>query len=310
MKNLNYINPKNIALIGCIEKTDNNELEKNCLLLIKSLRKFGGFYKNIDVHLLQPTNNDITIDTKKLLDKYNVYYHKKISDYNQPDEKFNYTNMPITCNYFYETIRNNYEYFLWLDGDTIIIKEPLLLESENISFMFDNQFKKNKKYITENNKKFTIDNKCYDDLLKKLNYVEKYTAVNSWFIFGKSKNLFWKEWNNETKKILKNIKKIDRKKFLFFNHYDNFENRIEEISFPIIIKKLDIKQIIPKGIVLYKTPDHSSEIYERDQYDKEDWVIHYDKIDFFLKNKHINLYSIDIIKFIEIQTKIINYIYE
>tara|TARA_A100000171_G_C2128677_1_gene145205 strand:- start:160 stop:1095 length:936 start_codon:yes stop_codon:yes gene_type:complete len=309
MKNLNYILPNNIALIGCIEKTDNNELEKNCLLLIKSLRKFGGKYKDIDIHLLQPTNNNISKNTKKILDKYNVFFHKRVSEYNQPDVKFNYTNMPITCNYFYKTIRNKYNYFLWLDCDTLILNEPTLIKNQNISFMYDNEFKNKGKYIVKTNEKFNIDNICYADLLEKLNYKTKYTAVNSWFILGESKNLFWKEWNNETKKILKNIKKYNRTKFLFFNYYDNFENRIEEISFSIVIDKLKLKQVKPIGIVLYKTPDHRSEIYERDEYNIDDWVIHYDKIDKFLQNKKINQYPLCILKFIDKQTKIINYIY-
>ena len=112
------------------------------------------------------------------------------------------TNIPIACEYFYDNISVDYEYFLWLDGD-VLVKSKLLLPTINnndVMFIYNNEFysKEFNKYITFSSENYLYDHDCYINLTDKLGFKNKnFRATNSWIVYAKSKNNLWKEVDRE-----------------------------------------------------------------------------------------------------------------
>lgn len=284
---------KSIALIGAIEGTVTRRLEKDYLFFIKTLRKNGGRYKDIDIHLLQPTSYDILDSTKKELEKLNVKYYKSLSDYNQPHRDFNYTNMPIACEFFYENIREDYEYFLWVDGDVAVTNNIILppLDDDEISFIYNNEFydEQLEKYIIHNSKHFIDDKQSYEDLINRIGINKgNYTATNSWFIFAKSSLSFWKDWNILTRKYVDMVRTIGREVFRFAQTNINFENRIEEITMDIVISDNNFKRIYPNSIHTFNTPDLKNDNEYIEKYNPKAIFVHFDDI-MHVTNSRTNL---------------------
>lgn len=285
-----------IAIIGAIEGTASRILEKDYLLFIKTLRKNGGKYADIDVYLLQPTEHDILDSTLKELQKYNVYFIKEISDYNQPGREYNYTNKPIACNYFYNTIRDKYDYFLWIDGDVIVLDNfelPENLSENDIVFLHNNEFYDldSKKYIRHDSENFINDKECYSDLLHRIGAETKsYTATNSWFIYAPSNSLFWKEWNSLTREYIFKVSKYGKDKFKFAENGINFENRIEELTMDIIIHENKMNKISPSNIHTFNTPDLANSHDYVEKFNKDANCVHFDDITYLNQNLELKKY--------------------
>lgn len=284
---------KKLAIIGAIEGTEDRLLEKDYLFLINTFIK-NNKNTDIDIHLLQPTNNDILPETKIELERLGVVFNKNISIYNQKDKDFNYTNKPIACNYFYEKISNDYEYFLWLDGDVFFkskINLPDIKENE-IMFLYNNEFfNKNKnKYIKFNSDDYNYDYKCYIDLKNKINLNNGlYEATNSWIIYGKSTSNIWKDWNTLTRLYIEGINEIGKDQFSFFKRSQNFENRIEEFTLDIAIKNNNLKQILPLNCHTFNSKD-SDCIEYTEEYNNKNNIIHYDSSVYIKSNKQLLKY--------------------
>lgn len=305
-----------IAIIGAVEGTVNRALEKDYLFFVNSLRKNGGAYADCDIYLLQPTNHDILDGTKKQLAAQNVTFVKEISEYNQPGRDFNYTNKPIACNYFYNLIRDKYEYFLWIDGDVTILKEfelPTCKEDE-IVFLYNNEFYDidSSGYITYNSENFLYDKECYTDMLKKLDFAnDGYIATNSWFIFAHSNCKFWKEWNDLTRRFIEGVSDYGKNSFKFAENSSNFENRIEELTMDIVIKNNNLLKLSPLNIHTFNTPDLKNSHDYIERYNEKSWCVHFDDIMYlnynselkkyfenntYLKSQILTIYGMDIYK--------------
>lgn len=285
-----------IALIGAIEGTKDRILEKDYLFFIKTLRKNSGKYSNIDIYLLQPTEHDILDSTLKQLHDLGVNFIKNISDYNQPGREFNYTNKPIACNYFYNTIRDKYDYFLWIDGDVIVLdqfKIPENLNDNDIVFLYNNEFydSDNKKYVSHDSENFIYDRDCYLDLLDKIKFKNNnYIATNSWFICASSKSIFWKEWNGLTREFIFKISQLGKEKFKFSENSINFENRIEELTMDIIIKNNKMNKISPINIHTFNTPDLTNSHDYIEKYNIDSNCVHFDDITYLSQNEELKKY--------------------
>lgn len=284
---------KRLAIIGAIEGTEDRFLEKDYLFLINT------FYKNnkntdIDIHLVQPTDNDILPETEKELKLLGVKFTKEISEYNQSHRDFNYTNMPIACNYFYEKISNDYEYFLWVDGDVFFnskINLPDVKDGE-LMFLYNNQFfnVNENRYVTINSDNYNYDHECYEDLISKINLNSgEFEATNSWIIYGKSDNNIWKEWNDLTRKYLERIKIIGKENFKFYEKSKNFENRVEELTLDIAVKNNNVKQILPTGCHTFNSKDSDCVEYV-EKYNKNNFIVHYDSSVCIQSNKELLKY--------------------
>jgi hypothetical protein len=286
---------KRIALIGAIEGTTNRVLEKDYLFFIKTLRKNGGQYSNIDVYLLQPTRYDILSSTKDELLKYGVTFIKDISSYNQPGRDFNYTNKPIACNYFYKSLKDDYDYFLWIDGDVAVLNEFELpnCKEDEIIFLHNNEFFDVNclSYITHNSENFLYDKESYDDMLSKLNIINNnYIATNSWFIFASSKSIFWEKWNLLTRDYIESVSNYGKEQFRFAKDTVHFENRIEELTMDIVIKDNNLIKILPTNIHTFNTPDlkNSHDYIEKFNYNAN--CVHFDDIQYLNYNSELKKY--------------------
>ena len=284
---------KRLAIIGAIEGTDDGLLEKDYLFLINTIKR-NNKKNNFDIHLVQPTNNDISNVTIKQLKKLGVIYTKEISSYNQSNKEFNYTNMPIACNYFFNKISNDYEYFLWLDGDVINYKKINLpeIKDDEIMIIYNNEYfnLENNNYIKFNSDNYEYDHKCYIDLKNKINLNKNnYEATNSWIIYGKSKNNIWKDWNNLTKIYIDNIKKIGKENFMFFNKSKNFENRVEELTLDIAFKNNNLKRIIPFNFHTFNSKDSDCIEYV-EKFNEKNIFVHYDSTRYIKNNKNLLKY--------------------
>tara|TARA_B100002019_G_scaffold293442_1_gene321097 strand:+ start:8077 stop:9027 length:951 start_codon:yes stop_codon:yes gene_type:complete len=275
-----------IAIIGAIEGTSNRRLEKDYLLLVESLRRNAGVYKDVDIHLVQPTQFDITHDIYNRLQEIpGIYYHKIETEYNQTSREFNYTNKPIACEWLYDNIGNDYDYFLWIDGDVVILQELVIPEIKNdeIVYLYNNQFLHNETtpgYITHNSTDFLTDKKLYYDLMSKAGELEAdlYTATNSWIIYASTKSPFWKEWNTKTREYINFIQKEGANNFAFYNKSKNFENRVEELTMDIVIKSSNLSQVLPERVHTFNNKDteHIDDYVE--QYNTMACMVHYDDI--------------------------------
>lgn len=284
---------KRLAIIGAIEGTEDRLLERDCVFSVNTIKKYSKLL-DYDIHLLQPTQHDVAPHTREALHKLDVNYHKHLADYNQPGREFNYTNMPIACDWFCTNISNEYEYFLWLDCD-VLCRSPMILPEVNDSqlmYMYNNQFysSEKKSYITFSSDDFVSDAGCYDDLLSVVGVHDgDYVATNSWAVYGKSQSLVWKEWNNITRQYINAIQDIGASNFLFYNKDKNFHNRVEELTLDIAIKIHDVEQVLPTGFHTFNSMDTPCEEFV-ETYSDDNHTIHYDKLSCVATHEHLLKY--------------------
>lgn len=245
------IKPDQIVLVGAIERTCHNYIETQYITLIKSLRRWGGVYSDIDIFLLEPTNNMIDDRFKDVLATMNVTI-TTWQDHNTVFCDYNYNNMPIACNYFSNNLSNRYDYMLWLDCDVIVMKQPLLILEpiETVAcfpceWHFDNQSAGLKQDI-----------ELYSDMLSRAlpEITDEHVPYNTWFILAACDNRIWRNWYDITFRIQNNINSQQQEHYKFHEYgTENFSNRIEEIAFSIAVQ--DMHQCIPIGAGMLHTPD-------------------------------------------------------
>lgn len=287
------MNKKRLAIIGAVEGTENRLLEKDCLLAVTTIIKHNPSC-DYDIHLLQPTCHDILSSTRSKLKDLGVYFHKFISEYNQPSREFNYTNMPIACGWFHEQLSQDYDYFLWLDSDVLCRSELILPEvcDDSLMFLYNNEFYSltDREYITFISDDFAMDAVCYDDMVSRVGkHFGEYTATNSWVIYGKSTLPIWADWNSVTREYISSIESIGPSKFAFYEKSKAFENRVEEITLDIVIKEHQIKQVYPTGFHTYNSADMMcTEFLE--MYNPDCHTVHYDMLKCVKTNKQLEKY--------------------
>lgn len=107
------------CIIYCIER---GILEKHTLLSIASVMRFGGFLRQYDIFCVQPRAEfPVSKSTIKQLQQYGVCFIDK--SLNRTHRYYSMLNKPLAINHIIE----NYEYeqYIFLDSDTLILKEPI-----------------------------------------------------------------------------------------------------------------------------------------------------------------------------------------
>ena len=106
------------CIIFCIEK---GLLEKYTFLSIASIMKFGGFLNQYDIYCFQPRKEfPISKNTKRVLSDFGVVFVD--TPLNEEHRYYAIANKSIVCDYM---VRNhNYDQYIFLDSDTIILNEP------------------------------------------------------------------------------------------------------------------------------------------------------------------------------------------
>lgn len=117
----------NIAFVICTEK---GRLETESVLLVKTLRSFGGDLSGCDIWSFQPrVGTDITSATLKEFEKYQVKHINK--SLNLAFHDYPFCNKIYACAYVES--KGNYDFIVFLDSDQLIIREM----TELLSFDYD-----------------------------------------------------------------------------------------------------------------------------------------------------------------------------
>ncbi len=105
-------------LIICTEK---GPLEAMSKLLVYSLRKFGGRFKNIPIYSYQPRREfPISQDTINWFERYEVNYVDV--PLNKQFQHYPLANKPLACAYHEKNSRA--DYLLFMDSDIFFLQEP------------------------------------------------------------------------------------------------------------------------------------------------------------------------------------------
>jgi hypothetical protein len=167
----------------------------------------------IDIHFLQPTHNDISKDCVKNIVSYGATY-TKIGDLSnkQKNTEVNYTNKCVTAEWFSENLKT--EYMCWLDLDVLFLQNidsDFFKSTDKIVLtLYDTDSKYWKEFDPNGLYSYYKD---YLPEMYRVESVKKY--VSSWFIYGKTKNKFWKEWKKLTYILLDIVHE---------NYYDKFNS--------------------------------------------------------------------------------------
>jgi hypothetical protein len=184
--------------VGAIEGSHNRTVEKEYLLMIRSLRENGGFYADAPVVLLQPTENDISPKTLLELGKLGVGF---IKDPIAPaNTGRGFLNMPITCEYLAHRIKT--DHMVWLDCDTLILKEPVFENLYDHEVSAHCNMLEYKNFYNKGHELAYNEDAQAQYTLKKLVYgvgtPEYYRHVNTWFIQAPRTSFIWREWRRQT----------------------------------------------------------------------------------------------------------------
>ena len=107
-----------LAFIAC---TEAGNLENQSTLLFRSIRKFGGQFKNMPIHSLQPRRGPtLKTETFQIFDQLEVQHHTEIL--NTAYEEFPRTNKIFACAWAEEFLPE--DILVFLDSDTLFINEP------------------------------------------------------------------------------------------------------------------------------------------------------------------------------------------
>ena len=112
---------ESLCIIIAIER---GILEKYSLLLLRSLRMFGGSFANVPVFAYQPRKHfKISNRTKKELKKLDVILIDEVL--NKKYKYYALANKPIVCAHAEENLA--YNQIVFLDSDTLVLNEPKAL---------------------------------------------------------------------------------------------------------------------------------------------------------------------------------------
>ena len=117
------------CIIYCIEQ---GVLERLTLLSIASIRRFGGALNQFDIFCMQPRDAfRVSSYTKEKLKEFNATF----IDYplNVKYKYYALANKPLVCEYIIE--HHNYDQYLFLDSDTIVVADPTKYFSKSVDIM-------------------------------------------------------------------------------------------------------------------------------------------------------------------------------
>ncbi len=112
----------NIAFIAI---TEAGNLENQSALLFRSIRKYGGRFKDSSIHSFQPRKGAaIKPETSKLFDELEVEHHTTVL--NKDFEEYPRTNKVFVCAWAEENLSE--DVLVFLDSDTLFVQEPSELD--------------------------------------------------------------------------------------------------------------------------------------------------------------------------------------
>ena len=241
-----------VAFIHCIEKKESHSFEQDALIMLESMKLTNEkIFNTHDIHIIQPSTYDIDDDTINYFNENNIIFIKKILNNPQKNTHTNYTNIPIIQNYYSNILKN--KYMCWMDLDVMYLKD--------ISDKFQETDKcvlsiMDLKRMPEHDAGFQV-NDTYQKYFKK--YISlKYNVehldcfVNTWFIYAKTENNFWKEYSVLTKHLLNIVHE-------YHMEVPELESMCEEIAASILYQLnkdgfIDISVYFGTNVLAYQEP--------------------------------------------------------
>ncbi len=207
-----------LTFIGAIENSKNRFVEKEYLLMIKSLRANGGIYANAPITLVQPTKNNISPRTMIELKKLDVDFIRPKSPLVSETGR-GFLNMPVACKYLSEVLET--KYMVWLDCDTYIFSEPKLFEISPKDIVSHANMENYDHFFNEEHRNdYLSDVAAQRYLYRLLTGKLEFQHINTWFIQAYTKSNFWRDWYELTmeyvEKIEKNSELITTSEFINF----------------------------------------------------------------------------------------------
>jgi hypothetical protein len=107
-----------IVFVMC---TEAGQLEEEAILLVESIRKYGGDLKDTPIYSFQVRENaEISPQTFKTLESFDVCHNRNILNTKYPN--YPLANKPLTCAYAEQEI--DAEIIVFLDSDLVFFSEP------------------------------------------------------------------------------------------------------------------------------------------------------------------------------------------
>jgi len=190
---------KNISFIIGIEKNDDIQLEQMAILLCRSIRKFGGIYKDAPIYSLQPTSRDIDASTLVELKKLGVIHRKEVINTEFTKGGYGFYNMPYVCDYFAQTLKE--DYLIWLDIDVLCLNSPIFKVNTDdvVCDTYDKAImgKGYADYVAIDESSFILTN------FKKFGFSAPKKICCTWFqMLGKQNFYLWSEWRKKFESIM------------------------------------------------------------------------------------------------------------
>ncbi|MFA7127778.1 MAG: hypothetical protein WC136_01260 [Sphaerochaeta sp.] len=257
-----------IIRVHCIENKIGHEFEQDAKIMITSLRQ----YDSCEVIMIQPSENDITIEMEDFLKQNNVKFIKKLLHNPQVEQSTNYTNIPVILNYF----QNNLEctHIMYSDLDVIYFDKLDLPDTDKCyltiipgeltdcfiegEFIFDKLYQK---YFKDQIYKIF-------GIVTNLKYF-----VNTWFIYAPRNHIFWKLYIQITFELLELSKDII---------YPDIENHCEEIAASIIYSAYSDQFIDVTELSLAFQENNLHDTRHLYSCDNNTKLYHYHEIEYFL----------------------------
>lgn len=245
---------QNITIIGAIENSTDRFVEKEYILMIRSLRRNGGVYSNVPIILFQPTNNNISPRTLVELGKLGVEFRKNPLPLTGNNGR-GFLNMPYTCNYLYQDIKT--DQMVWLDCDVLIMKEPVFEPLYEYEVGIHTKMGSYLKFFNQQHM-LEYNEDAYAQLYLKnmvVGETNSFNHINTWFMQASRYSNFWRDWKHSTDEFVEDVHRngdgILMSNFVNFSgqgkdktSLDYALSSVEEITAGLLENKYDYREPI------------------------------------------------------------------
>jgi hypothetical protein len=265
---------QSVTIVGAIEGSYERTVEKEYLLMIRSLRENGGAYANAPVVLLQPTENDISPQTMVELGKLGVTFMK--DPIAPSDTGRGFLNMPYTCEYLAPKITT--DHMVWLDCDTIILQEPDFMNLYDHEVAAHCKMLNYRLFFNHKHEKAYHEDAQAQRYLKELvvgrQTPDYFKHINTWFIQASPRSKVWNEWAEMTRQFVALTYKY--RDMILSSDFTNFSGQgrdLNSLGYALSsAEEIGMGLLEAKGKYEFREP-----IDTRHQYlDKHTRICHYD----------------------------------
>lgn len=182
---------KDICVVYVLDPSPNNHIAEEALLSTKSLRNHGGKYSNVPVYHIMPTSKYWDDSFTKTLIKLRSINNTEQIKNNMISNKQSVSTdgfIAKSAGLSWASEELKHESFLYLDCDTIFLKEPPFEKFTEKIYLHSARFKSHGEYLDK-----LIE---YSNLIHNCLVFESmpYNHTFGWIALGKRNHKFWKDY--------------------------------------------------------------------------------------------------------------------